>query len=86
MGSFHQKYKKFQLKKKSYLSPYWRVIRTLKKNWLSRNSENVNFDGLLLSKVCTVLAKKTERSCVVKNDLWFQKRDKEFGEFLSSLM
>ena len=86
MRSFCQKYKKFLLKKKSYLSPSWRVIRTLKKNWLSRKSENVNFDGLLLSKVCNVLAKKTERSCVVKNDLWFQKRDKEFGEFLSSLM
>ena len=86
MRSFCQKYKKFLLKKKSYLSPSWRVIRTLKKNWLSRKSENVNFDGLLLSKVCNVLAKKTERSCAVKNDLWFQKRDKEFGEFLSSLM
>ena len=44
-------------------------------------SENVHFDGIFLSKVCNVWAKKIQTSCVVKNDLWFQKWHKEFGEF-----
>ena len=36
-------------------------------------SENLHFDGLLLSKVCNVGAKKIQASCDVGNDLWFQK-------------
>ena len=31
--------------------------------------------------VYNVWAKKIQRTCVVKNDLWFQKWHKEFGEF-----
>ena len=51
-------------------------------NWINGKSENVRFDGVFLSKVCNVWAKKIQTSCVVKNDLWFQKWHKEFGEFL----
>ena len=74
---------------KNYLSWHWKKIQTLKKNWLFiwkmtwgiwwtltwavEKSENLHFDGLLLWKVCNVWAKKIQRSCVVKNDLWFQK-------------
>ena len=36
-------------------------------------SENLHFDGLLSSRVCNVCPKKIQRSCGVKNDLWFQK-------------
>ena len=48
------------------------------RNWVNFNpssgkSENLHFDGLLLYKVCNVRAKKIDRSCVVKNNLWFQK-------------
>ena len=43
--------------------------------------ENLHLDGLLLSKVCNVWAKKIQTSCVVKNDSWFKKWHKEFGEF-----
>ena len=45
-------------------------------NLSSRKSENLHFDGLLLQKVCNVCAKKIQMSCVVKNDLAFQKRHK----------
>ena len=38
-------------------------------NTTSDKSENLHFDGVLLSKVCNVWAKKIHRSCVVKNDL-----------------
>ena len=50
-------------------------------NLSSGKSEIVHFDGLLLKKACNVWAKKIQRSCVVKNNLWFQKWHKEFGEF-----
>ena len=50
-------------------------------NTSSGKSENVNFDGLLLPKVCNVWAIKLQTSCVVKNDLWFQRWHKEFSEF-----
>ena len=50
-------------------------------NSSSRKSENLHFNGLLLKKICNVWAKKVQRSCVVENDLWFQKWHKEFGEF-----
>ena len=42
-------------------------------NSVSEISENVHFDGIFLSKVCNVRAKKMQTSCVVKTDLWFQK-------------
>ena len=38
-----------------------------------RKSENLLADGLLLYKVCNVCIIKMQRSCVAKNDLWFQK-------------
>ena len=50
-------------------------------NSSSGRSEIVHFDGIFLSKVCNVWAKKIQTSCVVKNDLWFQKWHKKFGEF-----
>ena len=49
-------------------------------NASSGKSENLNFDGLLLLKVFNVWAGKTQRNCVVKNDLWSQKWHKKFGE------
>ena len=40
----------------------------------SEKSENLYFDEITLSKVCNVFcAKIVQTSCVVKNDLWFQK-------------
>ena len=42
-------------------------------NSRSGKSENLFFDGLFLCKVCNVSAKTIQTSCVVKNDLWFQK-------------
>ena len=50
-------------------------------NASSGKSGNFYFDGLLLSKVCNVWAKEIQTIYVVKNDLWFQKRYKKFGEF-----
>ena len=83
---------------KSYLSWHWRVIQTLKKkfrfclkngmnnlvnfNSSSGKSENFYFDEVFLSKLCNVWAKKIETNCVMKNDLWFQKRHKEISEIL----
>ena len=51
-------------------------------NLSNEESENLHFDGIFLSKVCNVWDKILYTSCVVKNDLWFQKWYKEFGEFL----
>ena len=45
----------------------------MKFNLSSGKSENVNFDGIRLQKVFNVWAKNIQSSCVVKNDLWFQK-------------
>ena len=42
-------------------------------NSSSEKSENLHFNRIFLSKVCNVLVKKIQTSCVVKNDLWFQK-------------
>ena len=42
-------------------------------NSTSGKCENLHFDGLLLSKVCNVLAKKIQTKCVVKNDYSFRK-------------
>ena len=79
---------KFSSKKeqKNYLSWKRKKIQTLKTFCLKNNmrnlvnfnqnsgkSENLHLDGLLLQKVCNVWAKKIQTSCVVKNDLWFQK-------------
>ena len=50
-------------------------------NASSGKSENLHSDELLFLKVCNVWAKKIQRNCAVKNDLWFQKWHKEFGEF-----
>ena len=55
------------------------IICTL--NSSNGKSENVHFDAIFLSKVCNVWAKKIQTSCVVKNNLWFQKWHEEFGEF-----
>ena len=40
-------------------------------NSSSGKSENLQFDGIFLAKVCNVWAKIIQTSCVVKNDLWF---------------
>ena len=50
-------------------------------NSSSGKSENSHFHGIFLSKVCDVWAKIIQTSCVLKNNLWFQKWHKEFGEF-----
>ena len=42
------------------------------RNWLILTQAWVNFNDW---------AKKIQSSCAVKNDLWFQKWHKEFGEF-----
>ena len=55
-------------------------------NVSSGKSENLHFDRLLLSKVCDDRATKIQRSCVVKNDLQFQKWHKKFGEFPHKLL
>ena len=67
---------KFQKSTKSYLSWHWRVMQNLKKNWLvvsdmtwgicwsfiqPLKSWRFNFDGLFLSKVYKVWAKKNEQ-------------------------
>ena len=52
-------------------------------NTSSGKSKNSVFDGLFLSKVCNVLAKKVQRICYMTYDLWFQKLHKHFGEFSS---
>ena len=49
-------------------------------NMSSGESHNLHFHGLLVSKVSNFWAKKVRRSCVLKNELWFQKWHKEFGE------
>ena len=46
-------------------------------NASSGNSENLHFNGQLLLKVWNVWAKK---NIELRNDLWFQKWHKEFGE------
>ena len=92
MGSFYKNHIKFQLKKYKRIishdtekgSKLWRKTGTrnlVNFNASSGKSENLHFDGLLLSKVCNVWAKKIQKSCVVKNDLWFQKWHKSFSEF-----
>ena len=53
-------------------------------NTSTGKSENLHFDGLRLWKVGNVWAKKIQRSCIMKNDLWFQKWHKSFGEFHTS--
>ena len=74
---------------KSYLSWHWTVIYRLKTNslfdwkmmweiswiltWTVKNLKIFTLMGCFLWKVCNV---------VVKNDSWFQKWHKEFGEFL----
>ena len=66
---------------KSYVSKHWRVIQSLKKNWLlvpknnirnfehfnvsSGKSENLHFDVLLLPKVYYVWAKKSTEGLYV---------------------
>ena len=83
-------YIKFQLKKCrrviSHDTEEWSKLR-IKTHFLinfnsnSGKSENLHFDGILLSKVCNVWTKIIQVSSVVKNDLWFQIWHKEFGEF-----
>ena len=50
-------------------------------NFNSSSGKSENLYGIFLSKGCNAWAKKIETSCVVKNDIWFQKWHKEFGEF-----
>ena len=52
-------------------------------NASSGKSKNFHFDVLILKKVCNVWAKKIQRSCAVKNDLWFQVLYEELGELLN---
>ena len=53
-------------------------------NSSSEKSKNLHFDGIFLSKVCNVWAKIIKSSCVMKNDLWFQKWHKELVNFHTS--
>ena len=71
---------------KNYLSWHWRVIQTcfLFEKWQFLHwqwkSENLQFDGFLLLKVCNVWASKnTEEKCLLVS-----KQHKEFGEFSRS--
>ena len=50
-------------------------------NLSCEQSENLHFYEIFLSKACNVRAKMIQTSCVVKNNLWFQKWHEEFGEF-----
>ena len=52
-------------------------------NSSSGKSENLHFNELILSKVRNVWAKKIQTSCIVKNDLLFQKLHEEFGGVLN---
>ena len=55
----------------------WRKTHFLFEKWhnlvnfnsSNGKSENVRYDGIFLSKVCNVWAKKRQTSCVVKNEL-----------------
>ena len=47
----------------------------------SKKSENLHFDEIFLPRLCNAWAKIMLSSSVVRNDLWFQKWRKEFGEF-----
>ena len=49
-------------------------------NESSDKSENLRFDVLLFWIAFKVSAKKVQKSCVMKNDLLFQKWHKESGE------
>ena len=42
-------------------------------NSSNEKSKNLHFGGMFLSKVFNVSAKTMQTSCVMKNDLWFQK-------------
>ena len=82
---------------KGYLSWHWKVIQTLKKNslfvwkitwiiwWiLTQAVENLKMCtlmGYFCQKYVMFELKKIRTSCVVKNDLWFQKWHKKFDEF-----
>ena len=52
-------------------------------NFHSTTQKFKNFTsiGSFCPKYTRFELKKIQRSCVVKNDLWFQKQYKEFGEF-----
>ena len=54
-------------------------------NSSSGKFENVHFDGIFLSRVCNIWSKKIQTSCVVKNDLWFEKWHEKFGKFSQKL-
>ena len=77
---------------KSYVSWDWRVMQSLKKNWVLVPKMTWRIWRILMQAVarldiCTLMdyfcrkyvmfeLKKMQRSCVVKNNLWFQKRHK----------
>ena len=81
---------------KSDLWWYWRVVQILNKNWLfvwkmtwrvwwilTRAMESLKISilmGYFCRKYLMFELKNIQKSCVVKNDLWFQKWLKEFGE------
>ena len=82
---------------KNYLSWNSRVIQTLKKKWIfvwkmAWGIWSVFKPAVESLKTCTLMCyfyrnyvmfelKKIQRSCLVKNDLWFPKWHEEFGEF-----
>ena len=47
------------------------VKNSMNFNSSSEKSEHLHFDGVFLSKVCSVWVKIIQTSCVVKNDLWY---------------
>ena len=57
------------------------MINFMNFNSSSEKSENLHFDGMFLSIVCNVWDKIIQTNWV-KNELWFQKWHKKFGEFL----
>ena len=65
--SWHKGDPNFEEKLTFCLKNYMRNLVNF--NPRSRKSKNLHFDGLLLLKLCSVWAKKIQRSCVVKNDI-----------------
>ena len=78
MASFCQKLKMYELKiYRGIMSWQWRMMQKLKRNWLCQfkndmrnltwaleNLKNLHINGLLLTKVYNVWAKKVQRSYV----------------------
>ena len=85
----------YKVLQESYLSWYWGVIQTLNENWLfvwrlSRRIWRILKRVVENLRICTLMGnfcrmyvmyelKKIQKSCVVKNELWFQKWYKKFS-------